>query len=442
MSTILGQSPNKNLPEPEIGKPCPEFVFNNIDFYKDKQLKLSDLKGKWVVLDFWSRGCSSCVSNLPKISKEQIEFGDSVKFIMVGPDSRPDDRQLYTEYHRKLNLTMPSAFDSELAKSFNVGLLPHVLIIDPNGIVKAITTYPNPVKLRELMKGGNPIFTSPGYANHKTQLNSFKYDRKVPYLVAGNGGNDSNFLYRSLLTKWQPGNPRIVQNMKGIFRIDRLEVLGGSIEQLYLTAYFGNDNIDREDSVLYSAYYRAPIFEIKDTSLLKPERSSGKNVFCYSLNVPLEKASKKYLMQIMQSDLKNYFNYEVSIETREVPYWKLIATNEAKHNLRSKGGPTKIDRLANHAAWSGLSLKNCPMSKVAYLVERYAEVTNNNSSLLDETGITTNIDIDLDWAKGDYNVVRKALQKNGLDLIPGKRKVKCLVVKDSKEENNLAELKN
>lgn len=440
-SDTFSQSPNSHLPEPEIGKPCPNFVLNKIDFYKEKKLSLADLKGKWVVLDFWSRGCSGCVASLPRISKEQIEFGDSLKFIMVGPDARPDDRLMYADYHRKLNLTMPSAFDSKLAESFNVGLLPHVIIIDPNGIVRAITNSPTPVKLRELMKGKNPVFQSPSYANKKNSWNDFQYNRDIPFLIAGNGGVDSNFLYRSLLTRWQPGNPGTSINSTRFFYKAKLEFFVKSVEQLYKLAYFGKESFGNDDSTLYGIFFGKPIFEVNDLDIIKPDRATKINLYCYSLKVPTEKANEKYMRQIMQRDLKNYFGYEVSIETREMPYWRLIATEEARINLKTKGGAMTITN-GNRPLWSGAMYQNYPMKKLATTVGYYSQVTKDGSPLIDETGITSNVDIDLDWAKGDYEIVRKALQKNGLDLIPGKRKIKCLVIRDPKMEYDLTEIKN
>src|ERR1700758_1554387 len=124
LNNLSAQSKNSNLKEPEVGKPCPEFVFDKIDYYKSKNVSLLDLRGKWVILDFWSKNCMGCISSFSTISKEQKEFQDSVQFIMVSHDSTADERKIYAGYQSKLNLAMPSAFDTHLFRSFNVGLLP------------------------------------------------------------------------------------------------------------------------------------------------------------------------------------------------------------------------------------------------------------------------------------------------------------------------------
>ena len=433
-AALLAQSPNKGLPEPEVGKPCPNFFFTKIDFYKSKKLYLSDLKGKWVVLDFWSIGCSGCVASLPKISKEQIALNDKVQFIMVGPEARPEDRKMYANYQGKLKLAMPSAFDDDLFKSFNVGLLPHVIIIDPDGIVKAITTNADSSKLRALLSGGNPKFAAPTYADNKSKSRDFKYSDELPYLVEGNGGNDSDFIFRSLLTHWRPGNPRhserLVNSLNPIMQQGRFEFLRGSLSDLYAVAYLGMSDISRTDSNEYGKLYPIPIFEIDDPDILKPDKVTGHNQYCYSLKVPREKAHSSFMMQVMQNDLKNYFGYEVSIETRKMPYWRLIASEKAKAKLKTKGGAEVIS--SNGKPWQENLLKNQPMSILLTVIDYYSEVTINGSPLLDETGINYNIDIDLDWVKGDYQIIRKALQKNGLDLLPGEKDMRCLIVRETR----------
>ena len=61
-----------------IGKPLPDFNLNDID---GKLVKLSDLKGKPIILNFWFVLCSPCIAEMPalnvikaKYSKTDIEF--------------------------------------------------------------------------------------------------------------------------------------------------------------------------------------------------------------------------------------------------------------------------------------------------------------------------------------------------------------------------------
>jgi cytochrome oxidase Cu insertion factor (SCO1/SenC/PrrC family) len=65
----------KNAP-PEIqplsiGDKVPDIQFENILNYKSKKAKLSDFKGKLVILDMWSTSCTFCIAAFPKMEELQ-----------------------------------------------------------------------------------------------------------------------------------------------------------------------------------------------------------------------------------------------------------------------------------------------------------------------------------------------------------------------------------
>lgn len=436
-NTSHAQSPNRTLQEPEVDKACPEIVFNKIDFWKTDKLILSELRGKWVILDFWSKDCSGCIASLPTISRDQIELKNQVQFIMVGPDDEAESRKLYTDYQRKLNLQMPSAFDAELFKRFNVGALPHCIIIDPQGVVKAIADYPKREKINDLILGKSVTFFKPGYADEKRDKERYAYDRKKHFLVEGNGGLETDFIFRSLLSKWTPLSPwehapTVSQVQQQIALATstsaKFDNLGIDFKGLYQFAYFGSDVVLKVNSEGYDAnWYQRPLFEIRDSSILSFDRGTGKNLFCYSLTVPSAKLSEALVRDMAQNDLKNYFGYKVDVEIRKMPYWKLVSNDTAKTRLKTKGGPT-TDKSG--ISWASISLRNWTMTRFLGLIQLYSSIGNDGMPVVDETGISSNIDIDLDWAR-EFNAVKKALQANGLDLQKGEKEMKVFVVKDS-----------
>src|SRR5882724_1330358 len=438
---LKGQSINSKLMEPEVGKPCPEFAFDKIDFYGQKRVTLNDFKGKWLVLDFWDLHCSSCISSFPVVSAEQKKFKDSIQFLMVAGQFEKDERSLYTNYRKNWHLEMPCAFDSNLFKSFNVGLLPHTIIVDPKGIVRVITAKPTASKLTELLDGKSPIFITASFDHGHEDKKRRKYNPFFPFLIQGNGGVDSDFLYRSLLSNWTPGTPLYEQEKmvyseseNNVFHHPgRFELCGTTVSRLYSAAYLGRWGFAMDDSAFYGKLWPKPIFEVQDSTLLKLDVITGKNYYCYSLVIPPSKAKREYMMRIMQNDLKNYFGYDVSIQIRKMPYWKVITTGEAKEKLRSKVNGAELVGT-EIKPWSKYSYKNLPMFEFIKIIEFFSGVTNVGSPILDETGINEPIDITVEWFKNDYNSVRKALQKNGLDLVKGEKEMKVLVIQDPHEE--------
>jgi len=67
----------------EVGKPCPDFTFSNVANSQKHELNFNDFRGKWLVLDFWHKGCSACIGSFSKHNKEQIEFKDNIQFLLV-----------------------------------------------------------------------------------------------------------------------------------------------------------------------------------------------------------------------------------------------------------------------------------------------------------------------------------------------------------------------
>ena len=72
-----------------IGKPAPEIVGRDID---GKEIKLSDLKGKVVLVDFWATWCPPCVSAMPELKALQTKYGkDGFVILGINLDAHRDD---------------------------------------------------------------------------------------------------------------------------------------------------------------------------------------------------------------------------------------------------------------------------------------------------------------------------------------------------------------
>ena len=127
ISLLFGQTSN-TVVYPEVGKPCPDFMLRNITCYPKQQATLKDFFGKWLVLDFWNKGCGACVASFPKTSALQKEFNEKVQFMLVGIEDKENKIQpMYAKYREKENLIMPCAFDSLLANRFDVFSAPFIV---------------------------------------------------------------------------------------------------------------------------------------------------------------------------------------------------------------------------------------------------------------------------------------------------------------------------
>lgn len=414
----------------KVNERMPSFYLQEVLYFTKKEISLDDFKGKWLILDFWSTTCKACVFSFPKINQLQKDLGDKVQFVLIGKGDEKNIRSVYEKYREYYKLTLPIAYDSKLFEVFDVQTVPHIIVIDIEGKVKAITTSDdsfNRENLKSLFRGNSPQFYEKGKS---TYSNALKSDITKPLLIDGNGGEGNAFVFRSLLARWNNNFRR--------HRYERIDLyvdqgfyqgIGIPLIELYNLAYVGVINSLFYDS-LYGKFHNRPIFEIDDTSAFTFSVAQEQGLYNYSLIVPPERSSKEYLQQIMRRDLKNYFGYDAEIETRWMPCWKLVASDMAKKELKTKGGaPNNIF----YASEIGFKKSNISVSSGNYsLLANIWAYHQLEPPFIDDTGIDYNIDIELNAIMIDLNDIKRALKEKGLDLIKSSKEMKVIVIRNSK----------
>jgi hypothetical protein len=241
------------------------------------------------------------------------------------------------------------------------------------------------------------------------------YDPERPFLIGGNGGPDTAFLFRSVLSSFDALNQHgsIPDKITETALWGRFQALGAPLYMLYNYAYYGKAIPD-------SGYKLEPVLDITDSTVF--QFSSSKQLFCYSLSVPKAQASQERLQYIMQRDLEIYFGYSAKVEEREVPCWKLVATPYAAKRLQTKGGTGEFREIIPKADFEA---RNWPFSEFLQLLRAY-----NQKEVIDESGISGNIDVEMHCILTDVGEVQKGLSVYGLSLVRGEKREKVLVISD------------
>ena len=415
---------------PELGKVIPEFELSNVRYYPQRRISNKDITGKWVVLDFFSKNCSSCFASFPKINELQAKFKGKLEIILIGDTRMADGIEVvYEKFKNKLQLNLPVTYESKLFDNWGIEYVPCLIWINSKGIVKAVTASSDfTAENIALFLGDKDFdFLDRSITGIDSIMNS--YTNSKPLLIDCNGGNPTDFLHRSLLSVFKLTVKQYVP-----FRIDgfidselgkgtgRFDVTGAILEWLYEYAYCG-EGIDIGNK--YGTFYHLPVLKLADPSLFKYDFQSGENLFNYSLIVPPEKATRKYLMEVMQRDLKNYFGYDAGIENPKVPYWSLKVSSAAKEKLKSKSEKEVVD--GSHA---GYSLKNVSIQRIIQLISGYHQQV---PPFIDETGIDFKVDVEIDAMMTDLEDIVKALAKQGLILEKGEKEMPAIVIRDPKK---------
>lgn len=95
--------------------------------------RLADLKGKWVVVNFWATWCAPCVKEIPDIAAFAKDQGDKVRVLGIALDW--DDEKQVKAFARKVGLTYPLVLGNDASeKAFGrLSGLPTTIVYDPAG---------------------------------------------------------------------------------------------------------------------------------------------------------------------------------------------------------------------------------------------------------------------------------------------------------------------
>ena len=127
---------------------APDFTVTDAD---GNAVKLSDFRGKGVVLNFWASWCGPCKMEMPHFQAAYEQYGEDVHFLMVNMstafgDSRADAAAGLEEG----GYTFPVYYDdlSECAYGYGINAIPVTVFIDADGnLVSAKTGAMNAADL-------------------------------------------------------------------------------------------------------------------------------------------------------------------------------------------------------------------------------------------------------------------------------------------------------
>jgi cytochrome c biogenesis protein CcmG, thiol:disulfide interchange protein DsbE len=97
-------------------------------------VRLSDLRGRVVLLNFWGIWCKSCRQEIPQLSELDRE-GREKGLVVLGADygDAPEDLPPFV---KELEVSYPVLVDDGLAEEYQVLVFPTTVVIDRKGIIR------------------------------------------------------------------------------------------------------------------------------------------------------------------------------------------------------------------------------------------------------------------------------------------------------------------
>ena len=109
--------------------------------YKNQPVKLSDFRGKVVLVNFWASWCKTCRSEKPSLEAMATEFADD-GVVILALASDPDWEKVRGALPNGSNLTVlldpPDEGETfgKIAKSYGITAVPETFVIDKHGVVR------------------------------------------------------------------------------------------------------------------------------------------------------------------------------------------------------------------------------------------------------------------------------------------------------------------
>lgn len=127
-------------PQTEEKIEAPDFTVTDGD---GKEVKLSDFRGKPVVLNFWASWCGPCKSEMPAFDEKYRQLGEEVVFMMVNAtDGGRETVETAKKFIAESGYSFPVYYDTayEANYFYGVSALPTTFFIDAEGYAVGYTS--------------------------------------------------------------------------------------------------------------------------------------------------------------------------------------------------------------------------------------------------------------------------------------------------------------
>ena len=364
-----------------------DIEFTNLLNAPVKSARLSSLKGKLVILDFWATWCGSCIEAMPHLKALQAKYRNSLQVIAVGNETV--ERTMQFLQSRPSNLWFAVDSGRSISALFPHQMIPHDILIGKDGQPLAATSPENitDAVIDSLLAGA------------KVHLPE-KKDNLLSYedLIKQNFYAADTVMYRFKIQGEINGGPGLSHTWldQPAFSGRRLTCINLPLTTLYMLAY-GDFPFSRT------------IDQVKE----------GRNAptYCVDLIVPRPDS----LQTSLRRELAARFDLQAKVEpmTKEVQVLRIVDSAKFKSIPRNISG--KRTYMVMHGA---IDQQSMTMSDLAKCLESYG----TGKLTVDKTGNREKLDIKISWQPENPQSLLNVLSSIGLGLTKEEQTVDMLII--------------
>lgn len=353
-----------------------------------KNISLENFANKIVVLDFWATWCGPCIASMPKYESLQKKFKDKLQVIGITHESVKRIQSF--SKNRPVGFMLAIDTTSKWKSLFDYRTIPHVVLLDQKGIVRAIT------RSDEITEQVIGKLISNESIDLPLKKDNMEFDATADNFNAPSGTKES-FNIQPAIENFNSSMSKVGQKE---YEGRRISLLNFPIDGMYRVAY-------------KVSYYRTA-YEIDQKEFSFSKRS---NLYCLDVIVP--KAGDG-LYTYMKKKLAENFDVKARMEKR-----KMMVT-VLKRNKEPLG--IKVSDTTNKyysASSNFFSGDGVLVSSLAEFLEGHGLA---GMPVVDETGISGRYNIHMEWEPEKKGSMIEQFRKMGFELLKEEREIEMVVL--------------